>query len=61
MWSGLLEEDVGGVDVDLVMSNTEPGTFRAALKESFVIMHSPSCCFQTAVIFGLWKNVCGNI
>lgn len=33
-WSGLPEEDVGGVDVDLVVSNREPGTIRAELNES---------------------------
>lgn len=46
MRSGFLEEDVGGGDVDLVVSNSEPGTFRAALKESFIIMYSPSTCMQ---------------
>lgn len=59
--SGLLEEDVGGVDVDLAVSNTERGTFRAALKESFFVMHSPSCCFQPVCCYFwsvekfLWK------
>lgn len=28
------EKDVGGVDVDLVVSNGEPGTIRAELNES---------------------------
>lgn len=37
---------MGGGDVGRDVSNSEPGTFRAALKESFVIMHLPSCCLQ---------------